>query len=149
MHPRLRHLFIGFAASAGVLLGFSVYTFVYARGYAYLTDDPRACVNCHVMRPQYDGWVKAPHRNVAACNDCHTPHNLLGKYAVKAKNGFWHSYYFTTQAFTEPIEITGTDRKVALGNCRRCHAEIVSAIDGVHGKDKALDCLRCHKGAGH
>src|SRR3990167_9787853 len=68
-----RRLFLAFAAGCGVFLGFAVYTFVYARGYSYLTDDPRACANCHVMNDQYAGWVKAPHRSVAVCNDCHTP----------------------------------------------------------------------------
>jgi len=149
MKIRPRHLFIALAAYCGIFLGFGLYTFVYARGYSYLTDDPRACVNCHVMKEQYDGWVKAPHRSVAACNDCHTPHNLIGKYTIKAKNGFWHSYYFTTQTFKEPIEITKTDRKIALDNCRRCHAPIVSAIDGTHGNAKSLDCLRCHQSVGH
>ena len=134
---------------AGVCAGMGAYTFVYARGYSYLTDDPRACVNCHVMREQYDGWVKAPHRNVAVCNDCHTPHNLVGKYTVKARNGFWHSYYFTTQTFPEPIRITPPARRVALENCRRCHAPVVDAVDGAHAAPRRLDCLRCHKTVGH
>ena len=50
------------------------YTFAYARGWAYMTDDPRACANCHVMNEQYDGWIKSSHRSVAVCNDCHVPH---------------------------------------------------------------------------
>lgn len=133
----------------GLLLGLGIYTFVYAKGYSYVTDDPRACVNCHVMNEQYDGWVKAPHRAVASCNDCHTPHDLVGKYSVKARNGFWHSYYFTTQTFKEPIEISAPGRRVALENCRRCHAPVVDAIDGAHAKTGRLDCLRCHEGVGH
>lgn len=137
------------AVYLGLALGVGLYTFVYAKGYSYLTDDPRACMNCHVMKEQYDGWVKAPHRAVATCNDCHTPHSLAGKYAVKANNGFWHSYYFTTQGFKEPIEITPLDKRIALSNCRRCHAPVVDAIDGAHAGSKRLDCLRCHKGVGH
>src|SRR5688572_27117399 len=39
-------------------LGLGSYTFAYARGWAYMTDDPRACANCHVMNEQYDGWIK-------------------------------------------------------------------------------------------
>jgi hypothetical protein len=27
----------------------STYTFVYAKGYSYLTNDPGACANCHIM----------------------------------------------------------------------------------------------------
>lgn len=141
--PKLVAVYFGVAAGVGL------YTFVYAKGHSYLTNDPRACVNCHVMRDQYDGWVKAPHRAVASCNDCHTPDHFVGKYATKARNGFWHSYYFTTQTFKEPIEITPAARRIALDNCRRCHEPVVDAVDGSHRGPERLDCLRCHQGVGH
>src|SRR6266496_2799860 len=79
----------------GIAVGIGAYTFAYAKGWSYLTDDPAACANCHVMREQYDGWLKSSHRAVATCNDCHTPANFIGKYATKASNGFWHSFFFT------------------------------------------------------
>ena len=90
---------LAFAVAIGLSAGIGGYTFVYARGASYLTNDPAACMNCHVMREQYDGWIKSSHRSVAVCNDCHTPHDLIGKYATKSQNGFWHSFYFTTGAF--------------------------------------------------
>ena len=39
------------------------------------------------MPAQYDAWMKSSHHSVAACNDCDAPHNIVGKYAVKANNG--------------------------------------------------------------
>ena len=63
----------------GAALGLGSYTFAYARGWAYMTDDPRACANCHVMNEQYDGWIKSSHRSVAVCNDCHVPHSFVGQ----------------------------------------------------------------------
>ena len=33
----------------GVLVGVGAYTFVYARGYSYMTDNAEACMNIHVM----------------------------------------------------------------------------------------------------
>src|SRR5690606_10675005 len=85
------------------------------------------------------------------CNDCHTPHDLLGKYWVKAQNGFWHSFYFTTQTFHEPIRITKGGRRVAEKNCRHCHAAIVDAMVGAHDDPHGdeLSCIRCHGSAGH
>ena len=53
----------------GVAVGIGVYTFAYAKGWSYLTDDPAACANCHVMREQFDGWLKSSHRAVATCNN--------------------------------------------------------------------------------
>lgn len=133
----------------GVALGVGGYTFVYARGASYLTNDPGACVNCHVMREQYQGWLASSHRAVAVCNDCHTPHSLAAKYAVKAANGFRHALAFTTGWFHEPIRITGPNRRVTEGACRHCHADIVAAIDPAPGRAGALDCIRCHRSVGH
>src|SRR5690242_21688768 len=90
---------------AGVVAGLGAYTFWYAEGLSYLSNDPRSCVNCHIMREQYDGWQHASHHAVATCVDCHLPHDLVGKYLAKAENGFWHSKGFTFQDFHEPIRI--------------------------------------------
>src|SRR6478672_12374345 len=102
----------------GMLMGIGCYAFVYAKGYSYLVNDPKACANCHVMNEQYSGWIKSSHRSAATCNDCHTPHNVFGKYAVKANNGFWHSFYFTTGWYPDTIEITRFDHKITENACR-------------------------------
>lgn len=90
-------------AAIGLIAGLGMYTFIYAKGASYLTNNPAACANCHVMQEHYDGWVKSSHRSVAGCNDCHTPQNFAGKYLAKASNGFWHSFAFTTGRFHEPL----------------------------------------------
>ena len=138
------------AAMLGISGGLGLYTFVYAKGYSYITNDPAACANCHVMNEQYDGWLKASHRAVAVCNDCHVPQQLLGKYWTKARNGFWHSYYFTSQTFDEPIRATRVSRAIAEANCRRCHEPIVQAMGTPShvGRDE-LSCIRCHGSVGH
>ena len=136
------------ALAAGIALGVGGYTFVYARGASYLTNDPTACVNCHVMREQFAGWVASSHRAVAVCNDCHTPPGLVSKYATKALNGFWHSFAFTTGRFHEPIRINARNRGVTEAACRHCHAPVVEAID-LHGGRGALVCTRCHDSVGH
>src|SRR5918994_1272531 len=100
----------------GMLLGTGGYTVQYAEGLSYLSSDPKACVNCHIMRDQYDGWQKASHHAVATCNDCHTPHTLVPKYLVKAENGFWHSKGFTLQDFHEPIRIRSKNARILEQN---------------------------------
>jgi cytochrome c nitrite reductase small subunit len=139
------------AVLAGLVIGVAGYTFIYAKGYSYLTNNPAACTNCHVMRAEYDAWVKSSHRAAATCNDCHTPHNLFGKYAVKLNNGFWHSFYFTTGRYPDTIKITEFDEEVAENACRRCHENITAAIDNDagHGGEKRMDCTRCHGTVGH
>ena len=144
----LRALALAIGALVGLAAGVGGFTFAYARGLSYLTDDPAACANCHVMREQLDGWVKSTHHGVAVCNDCHTPHAPLGKYATKALNGFLHSYAFTSGDFPEPIRITERNRRVTEATCRACHAALAAGLDG-HAASEPVACLRCHPGVGH
>jgi cytochrome c nitrite reductase small subunit len=134
----------------GIALGLGVYTFGYAKGWSYLTNDPRACANCHVMHEQYDGWLKGSHRSVATCNDCHTPHDFVGKYVTKARNGFWHSYYFTLGGFHEPIQITARNREITENACLYCHESVVQAMGTpAHAGSREISCIRCHGSVGH
>lgn len=112
----------------GAAIGLGAFTFVYARGYSYLTDDPAACANCHVMDEHFAAWLKSSHRAVAGCNDCHTPHTLLGKWTTKARNGFWHSFWFTTGDFPYPLRITERNRDIVGDACRDCHAALVASM---------------------
>lgn len=137
------------AAMVGVLIGIGGYTFVYAKGYSYLTNDPAACANCHVMENHYSAWMKSSHRAVAVCNDCHTPPGLASKYSVKAINGFNHSLAFTTGRFPEPLRMTDMNVEVTEKACRKCHEAVVEAIEGPFGGQNRLSCIRCHSTVGH
>ena len=149
MIARLPAAMLAVAVVLGVAAGVGAYTFVYAKGASYLTSDPAACMNCHIMREQYDGWVASSHRSVAACNDCHTPPGLIPKYFTKALNGFWHSFAFTSGRFHEPIRMTARNRGVTEAACRKCHAAIVEAIDERPDEGRRLACLTCHAAVGH
>ena len=48
-------VFIAVAVLLGVVIGMGIYTFFYAKGYSYLTNNPETCANCHVMQAQYEG----------------------------------------------------------------------------------------------
>ncbi len=133
----------------GLAAGIGGYTFLYAKGASYLSNDPAACANCHVMQSQYDQWLSSSHRSVAVCNDCHTPKGFIAKYATKALNGFNHSYAFTTGRFHEPIQIGERNRRVTEQACRKCHEAIVQAIEGPRQPGQELSCIRCHSTVGH
>ena len=155
MVNRISKLMVIAASALGLAAGLGAFTFGYARGYSYLTNDPSACANCHVMSEHFYAWSKSSHRAVATCNDCHTPHNLVGKYVTKAKNGFWHSFYFTTGTYPDPIRITAGNRRVTEQACRDCHAAITDAIEQASGGGRhasagtQLSCIRCHSYVGH
>lgn len=132
----------------GLAIGIAGFTFIYARGASYLTDDPAACANCHVMQDHFSAWIKSSHRLVAVCNDCHTPPGLLPKYVAKASNGFWHSFAFTTGRFPDPLRIKPRNLSIAEQACRKCHEPIVAAIDP-QDSGSPLACVRCHQAVGH
>lgn len=133
----------------GAAAGLGSYTFIYAKGGSYMTNDPQACANCHVMDAYYTAWLKSSHRSVAVCNDCHTPHGLVPKYATKASNGFWHSFAFTSGRFPDPLRIKPSNHDVAERACRKCHAEITQAIEGPHEGENETSCVSCHRDVGH
>lgn len=145
-------LYVLIAVLIGAVTGLGLFTFGYADGAAYMTNDPEACVNCHVMREQYDGWVKSSHGKFATCNDCHAPHNFVGKYYCKSRNGFFHSLAFTTGNFPDQIRMHEYNRGVVEANCRYCHARLTHEIDplpGPDGKIESMSCIKCHSTVGH
>jgi cytochrome c nitrite reductase small subunit len=134
------------AATFGILVGTGLVTFDHAEGLSYLSTDPRACVNCHIMRPQYDSWQKSSHHAWAACVDCHLPHDFPDKYIAKARNGWFHSKGFTLQDFPEPIRITPLNAKILQENCVACHEGLLHEMSAAEG---APACVHCHADVGH
>jgi cytochrome c nitrite reductase small subunit len=139
---------VGLAVAVGLALGIGAYTFVYARGASYLTNDPAACANCHVMREQLHGWTVGSRRAVAVCNDCHTPPGLLGKYTTKALN--CHMPYTRVGA----LKISDHHVRSPLLNvnraCQTCHkwseAELTARVQTIQQRtyelrNRAMDAL--------
>lgn len=152
----------------GLVGGLGAFTFGVAKGHSYLVDDPAACANCHVMQDYYTAWERGSHRNAATCNSCHTPRSVTGKYYTKAMNGFWHSFYFTTGRYPDPIRITPGNARITEQACRGCHAQLTASISpaprtatrdapgqihpvlAAHGPDDgSASCVRCHTTVGH
>lgn len=133
------------AVLLGLLAGVGGVTFLYAEGLSYMSDEPKVCVNCHIMTPQYDSWQKASHHNVATCVDCHLPHGLFRKYLAKGENGFHHSAAFTLQNFHEPIMMTPKNAAILQETCVSCHGALM------HDQLAASEvrCVHCHRSVGH
>ncbi len=114
----------------------------------YLGNDPTACNNCHVMDAAYEGWYHGGHKLWAECNDCHTPHDLIPKYFVKARSGFNHVTAFTLGEIPNAIRAKASSREIIQENCIRCHSETVSNIaDGQ--MDAERYCFECHRDVAH
>jgi cytochrome c nitrite reductase small subunit len=124
---------------------------------SYLSDNPTACVNCHVMTTQYISWQKSSHARVATCNDCHVPQdNIIRTYAFKATDGLRHTTMFTFRLEPQVIRIKEAGINVVQENCVRCHERMIestSIINKVtletrsHGEGKF--CWDCHRETPH
>jgi cytochrome c nitrite reductase small subunit len=138
------------AVLVGIPVGLGLFTFKYAEGLSYLSNDPNACANCHIMREELDSWEKSGHHHVAVCNDCHVPHDFAGKMLAKARNGWNHSKAFTLQDFHEPIMIGPRNAAILQENCLRCHGDFVHDITVMEGAaGETVSCVHCHKNVGH
>jgi cytochrome c nitrite reductase small subunit len=154
LRSRLSKVALVFALVVGVFAGLGLYTFSYGEGFSYFSTDPRACMNCHIMRDEFESWQKGTHHTAAKCIECHLPHEFIPKMIAKTDNGWRHSKAFTLQNFHEPIQITPRNARILQDNCLRCHGDFVHSITGGSaggGADdvNAVQCVHCHKGVGH
>ena len=142
--------------SLGIFVGLIFYIFYISRAYSYMLDDPNACINCHVMIPQYTTWERSSHGRVATCNDCHVPQdNFIESYAFKAKDGLYHSYMFTFRLEPQVINMKEAGVEAVQQNCIRCHENqlhpiSVRAVSNdmiMEGSD--VKCWDCHRSVPH
>jgi len=118
LQPKWRLIY---AISLGCLFGITLFIFYISKASSYLSDDPSACINCHIMIPQYATWFHSSHREWATCNDCHIPHeNIFSKYYFKATGGLRHASIFTLGLEPQVIRINEKGKSIVQNNCIRC-----------------------------
>ncbi len=137
-------LFVALAATV-LAIGPARTADVAFRGAAYLTDDPKACLNCHQMKPEYESWFHSRHSTEATCNDCHLPRGLLTKWAGKAQAGLRHTYKFYTGDHPINIRIESLSKSIVQGNCQECHRQLVNEVKSGDGRY----CFDCHRSTPH
>ncbi|UTW63104.1 cytochrome c nitrite reductase small subunit [bacterium SCSIO 12741] len=123
---------------------------------SYLSDDPQACVNCHVMTPAFNGWMHSSHREWVSCNGCHVPQdNFFNAYYFKAKDGLYHASIFTLRAEPDVMFMREASENVVQDNCIRCHVQQVTETKYAdYLKDHTSNrterkCWSCHREIPH
>jgi cytochrome c nitrite reductase small subunit len=140
----------------GIFIGLGFYVIKLSNAASYLSDDPKACINCHVMTPQYITWKHSSHREVASCNDCHVPQdNFFRQYYFKASDGLYHATIFTLREEPEVIQARKPSMEVIQENCIRCHtdqvtdAKLMATIEQHDFHRTERTCWECHREVPH
>lgn len=145
------------AIVAGMFFGMGAYILYISNAVSYLSDDPKTCINCHVMNHEYASWFHSAHREKASCNDCHVPHdNIFNTYFFKAKDGLRHATIFTLRQEPQVIRIKEAGAEVVQNNCIRCHNDLITD-NKMLAKTKSFDhfrtegrqCWECHREVPH
>ena len=141
---------------SSILMGVVLFTLYVSKAHSYLSDNPKTCINCHIMAPQYATWNHSSHREVAHCNDCHVPHNnFVNKYYFKAMDGLRHASIFTLRQEPQVIFIHSKGSEVVHKNCIRCHSKLLndpkllSSIKAYQAHREDRKCWECHREVPH
>lgn len=142
---------------AGIIVGSGSLLLYMLRAHTYLTDDPAACVNCHIMAPYYATWFHSSHSRNATCNDCHVPHeNAVKKWTFKGMDGMRHVGVFLMKGEHQVIQALPESAQVIMNNCIRCHTQLntefvktgrIDYMKAQVGEGKA--CWDCHRDVPH
>ncbi|MDX4037516.1 cytochrome c nitrite reductase small subunit [Aliarcobacter skirrowii] len=155
---RNKKLFIyGTILSVIIAAGLFVYTMYASSMLSYLSSDPKACINCHVMHSAYTTWNNSSHKNVTKCVDCHLPvGDEIAKYTAKAIDGWNHSVAFTLNTYKNNIRISDNAAERVQANCVRCHSGVSETVEKnasfYHSNgniDQTRKCWECHKEVPH
>ncbi len=140
----------------GILVGTVIIILRISNATVYLSDDPKACINCHVMFSEYETWLHSSHREKAVCNDCHVPHDsLIKKYFFKGKDGLRHATIYSLKKEPQVIRMHEAGQEVVQANCIRCHENTIDETDIVHGDYRQYVagnsklCWQCHREVPH
>lgn len=138
----------------GAFTGLFFFLLKISNATSYLSDDPRVCINCHIMTPQFATWSHSSHRSITDCNECHVPHDsFIRKYYFKASDGLRHATIFTLRKEPQAIYILKAGKKVVQENCLRCHESLFSdgpgmPLEAMAGR-RDRQCLECHRYTPH
>jgi cytochrome c nitrite reductase small subunit len=136
--------------STGGFVGLAVCVFTISNAGSYLSDDPKACINCHIMAPQYATWSHSSHGRGTTCNDCHVPHDsIFRKYWFKANDGLRHSTLFTLRMEPQVIRAREEAKEVIQANCVRCHVDNIDMIAQPAHSASDRSCVECHREVPH
>jgi len=141
-----------------VAVVFFIYLVNASKALSYLSTDPKACINCHVMNTQYATWQHSSHAQRASCVECHLPTDTtVNKYKAKARDGWNHSLAFTMDTYDQVLQISEDGASRVQANCISCHARLTEVI--ISNSDRYHDfsgtpsterkCWECHRDVPH
>ncbi len=108
------------------------------------TDESAFCGTCHAMSEAAYTHSLSPHASLA-CNECHTPHNLVAKLPFKAVSGMRDIFYNTTKSVPDLLQANQSTKDAIQANCLRCHSTTNMTV----AMDAKPYCTSCHRAVPH
>lgn len=134
-----------------------------------LTSNPNYCGSCHLMKKNYNSWLKSSHSNFA-CLDCHGQRGWKGLISNPIRILSYFFNYFTFKPSSPLSSITPNEnciychesilKRVKITSnikvsheeftfsgyyCTDCHSDIAHQIKGVSRNYPNMDrCFNCH-----
>jgi len=151
----IKYIAIGSVITVVGLFAYMVYA---SNMISYLSEDPKVCINCHVMTSHYATWQHSAHRESATCVECHLPQeSLVDKMIYKSMDGAKDFAAMTFRTFGKHIKVSDSATKRIQANCIFCHRETVSQMTvnsklyQENGESTQIDrnCWDCHRKTPH
>jgi cytochrome c nitrite reductase small subunit len=130
--------------------------FITAAGIS-VTSNPRFCIVCHDMQPEYNAWKKSSHSQIT-CYACHVKPGLVNLIEDKVFVGLPTVVSEITNNYHSPIN-KGSKVSVEMSNesCLVCHDEIKRKITPSAGLkmnhkphlQRGIKCTVCHNRVAH
>jgi cytochrome c nitrite reductase small subunit len=124
----------------GVFIGMILMAFLIEGHHA--SADPTACVACHSMNQVGASWQMSNHKQFA-CTECHMPASgALTRVLYKARAGLHDLWHETIRDYPAALVTSPTAKRIAQGNCVRCHRSTIERVAAFSGEPQ---CMRCHR----
>jgi cytochrome c nitrite reductase small subunit len=126
---------------AGLIIG-AIVTVLVVEGY-HAFSSPRLCIACHSMAGDGSAWKMSNHKQFA-CIECHMPDSgALTRVSYKVEAGLHDLWHETLKDYPAFIALSPKGKKIAQGNCVRCHRSTIERVAAFSGQWPR--CSQCHR----
>ena len=150
--PAMRRplVWLWLGAPLGAALGIGLFTVAYAKALSYVSDEPEACVNCHIMREQYEGWLRGPAPRGRHLQRLPRAARLLRQVALEGAERLPSQHGVHAPELPRADPDHAAQRRGARGELPALPRRVRGGAHAARATGaRRRGCARCHAGVGH